>query len=70
MDNSNPGPIFLLVFFILRCVLPILFLLGISYILRRLGFISKSPPPPPELEENASQNNPNNSTGGFIHGST
>jgi len=70
MDKSDPGPIFLLIFFILRCVLPVLFLIGISYILRRLGFISKSPPPPPEQEETASHNNPNNSTGDFVHGNT
>jgi len=70
MDNSDPGPIVLLGFFILRCILPVLFLLGISYILRRLGFISKSPPPPPELEENVNEKNNDNSTGGFVHDST
>ena len=37
--------------FILRCLVPLAIMLGISYILRRLGFI-KEPPSRPRNENN------------------
>lgn len=42
---ANPFVVFLL--FLVRCLAPVLFLLGLSYLLRRLGLIEEPAPPPP-----------------------
>jgi hypothetical protein len=50
--------------FVLRCLVPLLLMLGLSYLLKRMGLI-KPPPPPP-----ADRDNGNNKTngGGVAHG--
>jgi hypothetical protein len=63
-DASTTNPLFVALFFVLRCLVPLLVMLGITYLLKRLGFIAESPPPPPE--ENNDDNH-NNSEGGFAH---
>lgn len=60
METANPIVIVLL--FVLRCLVPLLIMLAISYILRRLGFIRDLPPPPEE------SNGVNNGEGGLVHG--
>jgi hypothetical protein len=48
MDNSQASPLFVVLLFILRCLVPLILLMGVSYILRKLGLITeprKSPPP-------------------------
>ncbi len=49
MEESNP--IYPALFCVARCVIPSLILLGISYLLRRFGFIAKPTSPPSEYEE-------------------
>ena len=49
--------------FILRCLVPLLVMLGISYLLKKLGFIATPPPAPPD-----EANNENNGNGGLAHG--
>jgi hypothetical protein len=44
MDPANPVIITLM--FILRCLVPLLIMLGVSYLLKRLGLIEEAPPPP------------------------
>lgn len=48
MDNANPLIIALL--FVLRCLVPLAIMLGISYLLRRYGLITAPIPPPKELD--------------------
>ena len=44
MDEANPIIIGLM--FVARCVVPVLIMLGISYVLKRLGLIQETPTPP------------------------
>jgi hypothetical protein len=66
MQEGTEGPIFLIeaLLFVLRCLVPLLLMLGLSYILKRLGLIKPPPPPPP------GRDNGNNKTngGGVAHG--
>lgn len=52
MDNNSGNPIFVALFFILRCLIPLVIMLGISYLLRKLGLIV----PPPQEPESDQQN--------------
>jgi hypothetical protein len=57
MDEVNPVIIALM--FILRCLVPLAIMLGISYLLRRYGLITAPPLPPKELDNgNNNQNLP------------
>ena len=47
MDESGANPIIVALLFLLRCLVPLAIMLGVSYLLRRLGWIT-TPPPPPE----------------------
>lgn len=46
MDHPNPFIIGLM--FIGRCLVPLLLMLGVSYLLHELGLLREAPPPPPE----------------------
>ena len=50
MNETNP--LFVALLFILRCLVPIAILFGISYVLRKLGLVAESPQPPADYEEN------------------
>jgi hypothetical protein len=67
MDNSPASPLFVILFFLLRCLLPIIILMGISYILRKLGLVSESHKSPPNDPGNV-QNTIDQ--GGLQHGKT
>lgn len=55
--------------FILRCLVPLVILLGISYILRRLGYIKEPPSRPPNDQINNGEEVKENSTEeGLAHG--
>ena len=54
--------------FAARCVLPLLLMLGISYLLRRLGLIAEAPPPPPDQNNGNNSNNDKTAGGGIAHG--
>ena len=64
MDNNNTNPLFVALFFVLRCVVPLFLMLGVSYLLKRLGLIAEAPPPPLDYEDN----NTNSHNGGQAHG--
>ncbi|MBN2146888.1 MAG: hypothetical protein JW726_05850 [Anaerolineales bacterium] len=49
MEGSNP--IYFALLCVVRCLVPIAILLGISYLLRRWGFIAKPSTPPNGYEE-------------------
>ena len=69
MPEATEGPIFLVevLLFVLRCLVSLLLMLGVSYLLKRLGLIAPPPPPPPD---NNDGNNGNDKTqgGGVAHG--
>jgi hypothetical protein len=67
MDKSSANPIIVILFFFLRCLVPIGIMLGISYLLRRLGLITEHPHEP----EDHLHNNAGNSQekGNVAHGS-
>ena len=46
MDRVSANPIFVALFFALRCLIPLLIMLGVSYLLRRFGLIAESPHEP------------------------
>ena len=51
MNNSTTSPLIVPLLCILRCVVPLFILFGISYLLRRLGWITQPPPEPKEEPE-------------------
>jgi hypothetical protein len=65
MDETNSTPVVIAIFFLLRCIVPLVIMLGISYLLKKLGLISETPKPPPE--ENGKDHSSNNGEGGFAH---
>ena len=71
MQEATEGPIALIeiVLFAVRCLVPLLLMLGVSYLLKRLGLITPPPPPPPgQNNGNTSNGNGNSNGGGVAHG--
>jgi hypothetical protein len=71
MENANTNPFLVALFFIVRCLVPLLLMLGVSYLLKRFGLIASPPEPPPD-QDNGNNNNdqnhhPNNGEGGLAH---
>jgi hypothetical protein len=66
MDKVNLNPIFVMVLYVLRCLVPLGLMLGISYLLRRFGLIKEPPPPPADW--NGDQDNHDAAEGGLAHG--
>lgn len=65
MQQQTEGPIIIeVLLFAARCVVPLLLMLGVSYLLRRLGLIAEPPPPPP----NNGANGDNGNRPGGAHG--
>jgi len=52
MNETSANPVFVALLFVLRCLVPLAILFGISYILRKLGLVAETPEPPGEEEEN------------------
>jgi hypothetical protein len=69
MSEAAESPIVVALLFALRCLVPLLLMLGVSYLLKRLGLIAE-PPQAPSEENNG--NNGNNGKrkpgGGVAHG--
>ena len=43
MENTPSNPIYIFFFFFIRCIIPLGIMLGISYLLRKMGLISEAP---------------------------
>lgn len=52
MNETATSPIIVALLFILRCLVPLAVLFGISYLLRRLGLVAETPEPPVGYEDN------------------
>jgi len=48
MSDTSANPIFVALLFILRCLVPLAILFGVSYLLRKLGLVAVETPEPPE----------------------
>ncbi len=66
MDKTNLNPLIIFLFYILRCLVPLGVMLGISYLLRRFGLIRESAPPPKDWNDEENQNN--SAEGGLANG--
>lgn len=60
MNETPANPIFVGLLFILRCLVPLAILFGISYLLRKLGLVAETPEPPAEYEESKDKPSQNN----------
>lgn len=61
MEETVANPLVITLMFVARCVVPLFIMLGISYLLKRAGFI-KEPPEPP----NGNMGNGNQTNGGVF----
>lgn len=64
MNKAELNPAYIVVLYILRCLVPLAIMLGISYLLRRLGLIKEPPHPPKDWDGN----NNESVEGGVAHG--
>lgn len=46
MDDPTASPLVVPLLFVLRCLIPLLLLFGLSYLLRKFGLISEPPAEP------------------------
>ena len=51
MNESASNPFVQVVFFCLRCGVPVVLMLGVSYLLKRMGVIAPAPKPPPGWDD-------------------
>ncbi len=51
MNDTTANPIFVALLFILRCVVPLAVLFGVSYLLRKMGLVAPEAPEPPDDRE-------------------
>jgi len=51
MEEVSTNPVFIALLCIARCLIPLLIMLGISYLLRKFGLIKVTPKPPQEFLE-------------------
>lgn len=49
MEDVSTNPVFIALLCIARCLIPLLIMLGISYLLRKFGLIKVSPKPTQEF---------------------
>ncbi len=66
-ETSSTNPLFVGLFFVVRCIVPLVIMLGISYLLRRLGVIAEPPKPPPDWNGDQSNEPINHAEGGVAH---
>jgi hypothetical protein len=58
MNETTANPIFVALLFILRCLVPLAILFGISYLLRKLGLVAVDAPEPPEEPDDEDDSSP------------
>ncbi len=47
LEGSGANPVIVFLLFVVRCLVPLALMLGVSYLLRRFGWIKEPAPPPP-----------------------
>ncbi len=65
MENSSTNPLIVILLFILRCLVPLIVMIGVSQLLRRFGFIQET-----KLPEERQKEGDDNATdeGDLVHG--
>jgi hypothetical protein len=48
MNDASANPLFVAFLFVLRCIVPLAILFGISYLLRKMGLVAVEAPEPPD----------------------
>ena len=48
MSEPSANPLFVALLFILRCLVPLAILFGVSYLLRKMGLVAAESPEPPD----------------------
>ncbi len=66
MDKVDLNPVFIILLYILRCLVPLGIMLGITYLLRRFGLIQEPPHAPENWNED--QNGNGAAKGDLSHG--
>ena len=59
MNETAANPVFVALLFILRCLIPLAVLFGISYLLRRFGLVTIESPEPPDQRDSQQDEDPN-----------
>lgn len=75
MGKADANPLLVSLFFVARCLVPLFLMLGISYLLKKLGLIAEPPQPPPGYEDENNEGGPLQSSeetveGDLAHGNT
>jgi hypothetical protein len=65
-ETNSTSPLLVGLFFIIRCIVPLAIMLGISYLLKRLGLIAEPPKPPADWNNNNNSNNNHLNPGGGV----
>jgi len=68
MPEATESPIVIALLFALRCLVPLLLMLGVSYLLKRLGLIKDLPQPPKDENNGNGPNGGRKPGGGVAHG--
>lgn len=69
MSETAESPLIIALLFALRCLVPLVLMLGVTYLLRRFGLISTPPPPPPDQDSGpADGHSGHQNSGGAAHG--
>jgi hypothetical protein len=63
MEETSANPFWVSLLCAARCMIPLLIMLGITYLLKKFGLIAEAPPPPPDQD-----NDNNDAEGGLAHG--
>ena len=65
MENTGTNPVIIALLFLLRCLVPLAIMLGVSQLLRRFGFIRETTLPEDPPEE---RHDDNPDEGDTVHG--
>ncbi len=68
VEEAGANPFIVVLLFLVRCLLPLALLLGLSYLLRRLGWIAEPTPPPGISNGGQEQTSTNQDEGVGRHG--
>jgi hypothetical protein len=60
MNETAANPVFVVLLFILRCLVPLAILFGISYLLRRFGLVTIEAPEPPDERDDQDEGDDKN----------
>jgi hypothetical protein len=69
MHNGSADPIIVFLMFVARCIVPLFLMLGVSYLLKRLGLIQEPPSAPePEEVDDTEKSSTDQTEGDLVHG--